>query len=79
MDLGPFLWFGGKPGEPLPPLGDRVGRHTKSDSTGLKAERPNIRLVGKGQFLALSTMDDVVKALFGMEEVGVREPARQGP
>ena len=65
MDLGPFLWFGGQPGEPLPPLGDRVGKHTKGDRTGLKAERPNIRLVGKGKFSSLSTMNDVTKSLFG--------------
>ncbi len=65
MDLGPFLWFGGQPGEPLPPLGDRVGKHTKGNRTGLKAERPNIRLVVKGKFSSLSTMDDVAKSLFG--------------
>ena len=66
MDLGPFLWFGGQPGETLPPLGDRVGKHTKGDRTGLKAERPNIRVVRKGQFSELATMDDIALALFGM-------------
>ncbi len=66
IELGPFLWFGGQPGEPLPPLGDRIGKHTKGDRTGLKAERPNIRILGKGQFSTLSTMDDVSQALFGV-------------
>ncbi len=66
MELGPFLWFGGQPGEPLPPLGDRLGKHTKGDSTGLKAARPNIRLLGKGRFSALSTMNEVAQALFGV-------------
>ena len=65
MDLGPFLWFGGLPGQPLPSLGDRVGKHSKGDSTGLKAERPNIRLVRKSRFDALPTMEDVVDSLFG--------------
>jgi hypothetical protein len=65
MDLGPFLWFGGEPGKPLPPLGDRVGKHTKGDSTGRKASRPNIRLVAKTQFQKMDTMDAVVCALFG--------------
>lgn len=65
MDLGPFLWFGGEPGAPLPPLGDRVGKHTKGDSAGNKAERPNIRVIGKGRFASLLTMDDVAEALFG--------------
>ena len=65
MDLDPFLWSGGEPGERLPPLGDRVGKHTKGDRTGLKAERPNIRVLRKGQFSALATMDDIAEALFG--------------
>ena len=65
MDLGPFLWFGGRHGEPLPPLGDQIGKHTKGDRTGHKAERPNIRIVGKGQFSALSSIGDVANALFG--------------
>ena len=65
MDLGPFLWFGGSPGAPLPPLGDRIGKHTKGDRTGRKAERPNIRILAKGQFEALATMDAVVAELFG--------------
>ena len=66
MELGPFRWFGGMPGEPLPPLGDRVGKHTKGDRTGLKAERPNIRVINKGQFTSISTMDKVAQALFGV-------------
>ena len=66
MELGPFLWFGGQPGEPLPSLGDRVGKHNKGDRTGLKAARPNIRLVRKGKFSAPSTIDDVAQALFGV-------------
>lgn len=65
MELGPFLWFGSEPDAPLPPLGDRVGKHTRGDSTGNKADRPNIRMIGKGQFSALPTMDSVAHALFG--------------
>lgn len=64
MELGPFLWFGGNPGDRLPSLGDRVAKHTKGDSTGKKAERPNIRTVGKGKFSRLSTMDEVAGTLF---------------
>ena len=66
MDLGPFLWFGGQPGAPLPPLGGREGRHTKGDRTGVKAPRPNIRLLRRSQFEILSTMDAVVGKLFGL-------------
>jgi hypothetical protein len=69
MELGPFLWFGSAPGEPLPPLGDRVGRHTKGDRTGRKAERPAIRVLNKRQFTILATMEDVVRALFGQTDL----------
>jgi hypothetical protein len=64
MELGPFLWFGGQPGSPLPALGDRIGRHSKGDSTGRKAERPAIRLLRRQAFEALPAMDAVAAALF---------------
>src|SRR5262245_17978717 len=31
LQLGPFLWFGGKPGQALPSLGEKIGRHTKGN------------------------------------------------
>ena len=71
MELGPFLWFGGRPGEPLPSLGDRIGKHTKGDRTGLKAERPNIRILRKSQFGRIPTMEAVVDELFGVDTEGM--------
>ena len=65
LGLGPFLWFGGPPGEPLPPLGNKIGRHTRGNREGNKAGRENIRVVNKGRFAVLETIDDVAKALFG--------------
>jgi hypothetical protein len=65
LRLGPFLWFGGAPGQPLPDLGDKVGRHTKADQQLLKAERPNTRVVPKSRFRRLETIEEVVEALFG--------------
>ena len=66
LDLGPFLFFGGMPGEPLPTLADApIGKHTKGNKTGFKAERPNIRVINKGQFNRFDTMDEVYSALFG--------------
>jgi hypothetical protein len=65
LELGPFLWFGAPPGQPLPPLGDRIARHTKGDSTGRKAPRPNLRVVGRNQFKELPSIDDVAIELFG--------------
>ncbi len=66
MDLGPFFWFGGPPGQPLPAIaGFKVGKHTKGDSKGHKSERPNIRLVPKGRFERVDSTKEVVARLFG--------------
>lgn len=64
LELGPFLWFGAPAGEPLPDLGHRMGKHTKGDRTGHKAERTSIRIVSKGQFTKLATMDELADTLF---------------
>lgn len=65
MELGPFLWFGGAPGEPLPQLGDRIGRHSKANSSGYKAERQSIRRLSKQRFETLPSISDVADRLFG--------------
>jgi hypothetical protein len=67
MELGPFLWFGGEPGCPIPPLGDQLARHTRADRTGTKGFRPNLRVINKRSFQELSTIDQVARALFGIE------------
>lgn len=65
MELGPFLWFGGPPGAPLPALGDRIGKHTKANQERVKGQRPNIRELRRSQFQILPTMHAVIGALFG--------------
>lgn len=67
VELGPYLWFGGESGKPLPPLGGRVGKHSKGNSEGYKAERPNMRQVRKSQFKVLQTIEDVAVTLFGKQ------------
>jgi hypothetical protein len=62
--LGPFLWFGAPPRQPLPALGDRIARQARVDATGTKARKPNHRVVGRGRFEELGTMENVVEALF---------------
>jgi hypothetical protein len=65
LDLGPFAFFGGAPGNKLPDLGGmKVAKHTKGNAQGLKAERPNIRVVPLSRFTALATINDVVEKLF---------------
>ena len=48
-----YRWFGGPPGEPLPPLGDAVAKHTKANAAGIKTERPGIRKLKLTQFEAV--------------------------
>lgn len=60
-----FLWFGGLPGEPMPALGDKKTKHTKGDSTGLKKERPEHRVIAIHQFSRLDGVNDLIRRLFG--------------
>lgn len=64
LQLGPFLWFGGERGEPLPPLGDRGVRHSKGDATGEKKVRPGLRRIPKGMFTRLETIHELAMVMF---------------
>ena len=67
MELGPYLWFGGMPGAPLPDISRfRVGKHSKGTAEGLKLERPNTRVINKGDFACLNTIEMLVVRLFGI-------------
>jgi hypothetical protein len=59
LAFGPYLWFGSDAGAPAPSLGDIVAKHAKGDGTGLKAPRPNIRVLKQNQFRSLETIDEV--------------------
>lgn len=65
LNLGPFLWFGGLPGEKLPSLGNKTARHSKGNRDGVKLERPNLRVLNKGHFERLHDIDALAAALFG--------------
>lgn len=66
LALGPYLYFGGEPGQQLPSVeGARVAKHTKSNQSGHKAERPNIRVINRGEFRAFETLEGIYSALFG--------------
>jgi hypothetical protein len=68
LRIGPFLWFGASPGEPLPSPGVRIGRHTKGNAQGCKAERPGIRLLPRSKFERLDTIDLLAERLFGLPQ-----------
>jgi hypothetical protein len=66
MELGPFLFFGAKPGLPLPSLDEyKVAMHTKGNKDGVKKERPNLRVVRMSQFREIADIPALYKALFG--------------
>jgi hypothetical protein len=65
LALGPFRWFGGAPSDKLPPLGDRAARHTKGNARGVKAVRPNIRVLQKRAFTTIATIEELAELLFG--------------
>lgn len=65
LSLGPFLFFGGAAGQPLPSVeGLKVARHTKGDAGGYKAERPDIRVVPKSHFETIERIEGLYAALF---------------
>ena len=67
LSLGPFLWFGGAPGSPLPDLSAfKVAKHTKGNALGVKLERPSIRVVPKNQFQTIVSVPDLCTKLFGV-------------
>jgi len=73
LELGPFYFFGGAPGNPLPSIEEaKVARHTKGDQDGYKAERPNIRIINKGMFTKYSSIKEVHTALFGSQSENSR-------
>ena len=66
MHLGPFLWFGGEPGLPIPDLNDfKVAKHTRANAQGIKQERPNQRSIPRSAFESLPDFDPLVTKLFG--------------
>jgi hypothetical protein len=58
--IGPFFWFGGPPGRPIPELGDHVATHTRKP----KSERKAIRVVKKNRFEKLTSIEEVADKLF---------------
>lgn len=63
--LGPFLWFGKSPGHDAIDLGQEVGHHTRGRRGEARIERPNIRVLRKGQFERFETVVAVAERLFG--------------
>jgi len=66
MRLGPFLYFGSAAGEPMPDISERkVAKHTKGNKDGFKAERQNLRVLPKGAFTRIESIEGIYAQLFG--------------
>lgn len=65
LELGPFLFFGSEAGKSLPDISNlKIAKHTKANAKGEKNERPQIRVVNKGQFTRYEKIEDIYKILF---------------
>jgi len=65
LKLGPFLYFGAEAGKQLPNLDKRrVAKHTKGNKDGVKAERPNVRVLPKGIFKEIKSIEGIYSQLF---------------
>jgi hypothetical protein len=64
-DFCDIRWFGAASNEPLPDLGDKVARHSRGNSQGVKAERPDHRVVAARRFERLDNIGHLVDRLFG--------------
>jgi len=66
IKLGPFYWFGGAPGEPIPPLkAFKVAKHTRGNAEGIKKQRPNQRSIPMSAFARIDDLDELVSRMFG--------------
>lgn len=66
LEFDSFLWFGGRPGAPLPSIEEMaIAKHSKGTSEGKKNLRLNHREVKRGDFTKLTSLDDVLRKLFG--------------
>ena len=65
LELCSFYFYGSEAGQPLNDLGNvRVAKHTKGNAEGIKAERPNIRSLNKGQFTRYDDIGALYNVLF---------------
>jgi hypothetical protein len=66
LELGPFMWFGGSPGAPLPAIASYPNaKRTTHNAEGVRPLRINHHVLPPGAFTKLKTLDEVVVRLFG--------------
>lgn len=79
LDIGPYFWFGGRPGEPLPSIEEcEIPRRATHNKKGERPPRLNHRLVPGNRFEQLDSIEDLLAKLFGGPTVDAAEGIRQG-
>lgn len=72
LEIGPFWWLGGMPGEPMPALSGKPARHSRANATGEKADRGALVEVPRRAFEKTITMTELASKMFGVEDHVVR-------
>lgn len=66
LELGPFMWFGGAPGLPLPEISQYPNpRRATHNAEGVRPVRKNHHVLPPSAFAKLKTLDEIVVRLFG--------------
>ena len=66
LEMGPFFWFGGEPGAPLPPIaGYPNPLRATHNKDGVRPPRQNHRAVPGKKFCRLATLREVLDRLIG--------------
>ena len=65
LELCSFYFFGAEAGKPLTGIENaKIAKRTKANADGIKAERPNIRTINKGQFDHYDSIEALYNVLF---------------
>jgi hypothetical protein len=66
LNLGPYYWFGGRPGKRLPSMeGFKTPRRATHNKKGVRPERVRHRVVPKGRFTKIDDVSGLLVRLFG--------------
>jgi hypothetical protein len=63
-----YRFFGGAPGESLSLEGFKTAKHSKGNATGVKLERPAVKVVPVSRFERVSDIISLVDVLLGTSD-----------
>ena len=66
LELGPFMWFGGSPGKPLPDISAHPNpKRATHNAEGVQPPRKNHYILPSAAFTKLDILDELIVRLFG--------------